>query len=53
MQLESLSIPFITAKNVIKKQLLVIQGSGEPEEWLTQNFPLHNIIGLRKSTRTT
>ena len=51
MQIETLSLSLISAKNAIKKQLLVTQGGGESEEWLNQNFKLYNIRGLRKSTR--
>jgi hypothetical protein len=53
MQIETLSLSLISAKNAIKKQLLIIQSSGESEEWLNQNFKLYNIRGLRKSTRMT
>ena len=40
-----------STKNAIKRKLGELQSQGEPEEWLSQNFKLYNINGLRKSAR--
>ena len=41
----------ISLKNSIKRTLLEIQGRGDPTEWLSENFKLYNIHGLRQSKR--
>ena len=41
----------IAYKTDLKKVILNLQGSGEPTEWQSDNFPLYNISGLRKSNR--
>ena len=51
VQIEMLSQSVVSFKKSVIKTLLVLQGGGESEEWLNQNFKLYNICGLRKSTR--
>ena len=41
----------ITYKKYVKKHLIKLQGDGDSEEWESENFKLHNIVGLRKSNR--
>ena len=41
----------LSFKTFIKKYLLKLQGSGDPDEWCGENLPLHYVPGLRRSTR--
>ena len=38
-------------KTFVKKYLLKLQGSCDPDEWCGENLPLHYVPGLRRSTR--
>ena len=38
-------------KNSVKRKLIQIQSDGDTETWSSENFPLFNIVGLRKSAR--
>lgn len=42
-----------TYKNTVKRYLLSVQSSGDPEEWCTNNFKLTSMAGLRRSARLT
>lgn len=39
-------------KTNMKREILKVQGAGDPIEWEVENFMTYNIAGLRKSART-
>ena len=42
---------YTSMKHIIKKYLFDVQRLGNEEEWLSNNFKLYNINGLRQSAR--
>ena len=51
LQLGSINTSIISYKRAIKFYVLVVQGSGDSQEWHNDNFAILNIPGLRKSDR--